>query len=566
MVDERDEDDKKEPKFDSAGEAISYISLEQACLLAIQHARDNTDFYGPRFADMALFWEVVSQEEGEDYYDINLSFRPAGRFTGEPGVEHFIIDKTGAIELRQIQDEPSELAERPKEGPPALLPAAAGLVLVATLVIGVSFAVRGFGGADGAEPAAPAIPPAAGPAPTAVPPATAGKVAPATGPATLPASTAVVQTPPSIATLQGRIAYAYYQGGDRNREIHVVNADGSNLSRLTFDSGEDARPSWSPDGSTIAFDSNRGGRGSRYEIFAMNADGSDPTNLTESVSQEAASDWCPQSGTILFFSNRDGNNEMYAMDVDGRNQTRLTSNSADDQAPDCSPDGSRIAFMTNRDSGNWEIYVMDAVDADGDGNGDNLRRLISSTAFDAYPEWSPDGSSLLFVSDRDGNSEIYVANSDGTDPVRLTSNAAVDSTPVWAPDGGQIAFLSDRDGTNHIYVMDARDADGDGNGDNVHRLTNNPGREEGPAWSFGAPAALNAPTSSTSEAGSNRGRPGPHRIWEQSPSRNAHGPIPTQGALTPCPVVESKMRGAAFKLTKGSFGPPATGGGAREGT
>ena len=79
------EEDKFE--FDAAGEVIGYISLEQARLLAIQHARDNTDFYGPRYANVALFWEVVSQEEGEDYYDIKLSYRPAGRFSGEPGVE-----------------------------------------------------------------------------------------------------------------------------------------------------------------------------------------------------------------------------------------------------------------------------------------------------------------------------------------------------------------------------------------------------------------------------------------------------------------------------------------------
>ena len=91
----------KEDKFDaftSEGESLGYISLEQARVLAMQHARDNRDFYGPAYSRTNLVWEVTSEEEGEDYYDIRLSFRPAGRFRGEPGVEQFIIGKTGNID------------------------------------------------------------------------------------------------------------------------------------------------------------------------------------------------------------------------------------------------------------------------------------------------------------------------------------------------------------------------------------------------------------------------------------------------------------------------------------
>ena len=98
---------------------MGYISLEQARVLAIRHARDNTDFYGPRYAGINLVWEVISEEDGEDYYDIRLSFRPAGRFRGEPGVEQFVIDKLGNIEYRQILDEPTglDLPELPTASP-----------------------------------------------------------------------------------------------------------------------------------------------------------------------------------------------------------------------------------------------------------------------------------------------------------------------------------------------------------------------------------------------------------------------------------------------------------------
>ena len=76
--------------------------MEQARVLAIQHARDNIGFYGPAYARVTLVWEAVSQEEGEDFYEIRLSFRPAGRFRGEPGVEQFIFDKMGELRVRQL--------------------------------------------------------------------------------------------------------------------------------------------------------------------------------------------------------------------------------------------------------------------------------------------------------------------------------------------------------------------------------------------------------------------------------------------------------------------------------
>ncbi|MCH8207010.1 MAG: carboxypeptidase regulatory-like domain-containing protein, partial [Chloroflexi bacterium] len=126
-----EDEGKKEEKFDfdSAGEVPGYISLEQARVLAIEHARDNTDFYGPRYRNRRLVWEVVSAEEGEDFYEVRLSYRPAGRFRGTPGVEQFTIDKTGGVRIRQILDEPV-----PK-GLPRWLLAVTGLAVVAAAVL-----------------------------------------------------------------------------------------------------------------------------------------------------------------------------------------------------------------------------------------------------------------------------------------------------------------------------------------------------------------------------------------------------------------------------------------------
>ena len=73
-----DEGKKEEPKveFDSAGEAIAYISLDQARVLALQHALGNRDFYGRRYARWDLVWAVTSAEETEDYHEVRLSYRP----------------------------------------------------------------------------------------------------------------------------------------------------------------------------------------------------------------------------------------------------------------------------------------------------------------------------------------------------------------------------------------------------------------------------------------------------------------------------------------------------------
>jgi len=129
---------------------------------------------------------------------------------------------------------------------------------------------------------------------------------------------------------------------------------------------------------------------------------------------------------------------------------------------------SRIAFVSDRD-GDFEIYRMNA-----DGSGQT--NLTNHSGQDYEPAWSPDRTKIAFVSSRDGNYEIYVMNADGTGQTRLTNNGVGDFDPAWSPDGVKIAWASDRDGNYEIYVMNA-----DGTGQT--RLTNNGAGETYPAWS-----------------------------------------------------------------------------------
>ena len=88
-------------------------------------------------------------------------------------------------------------------------------------------------------------------------------------------------------------------------------------------------------------------------------------------------------------------------------------------------------------------------------NGGYPHNLSNHAADDAFPSWSPDGQEITFVSNRDGNWEVYVMNADGTEQRRLTTSPAVDGHPVWSPEGEKIAFVSQRDGDVAIWIMDA---------------------------------------------------------------------------------------------------------------
>ena len=131
-------------------------------------------------------------------------------------------------------------------------------------------------------------------------------------------------------------------------------------------------------------------------------------------------DWSPDGSRIAFHSDRDDNDEIYVMDADGSNQINLTNSSSRDVGPVWSPDGSRIAF-TSFPPGTLDayIYVMDA-------DGSNQINLSGGQE----PAWSPDGSHIAF-SRHPG--DIYIMNADGSNVANLTDDAALDTAPTWSP-------------------------------------------------------------------------------------------------------------------------------------
>ena len=235
-------------------------------------------------------------------------------------------------------------------------------------------------------------------------------------------------------------------------EIFVMNTDGTELTRLTFNPAADTEPAWSPDGSMITFASNRD---DSLDIYVMDADGKNVERLIESTTITNAPTWSPAGSKIAFqflSSLQDLTWEIYVVGFDGSGLFRATSNESTDQEPTWSPDGAKIAFWSDRDGGRREIYVMSA-------DGTDQVRLTDNNQSEFAPAWSPDGSRIAFHSRRDGNWDIYVMGADGSNEIRLTSNTYSDRAAAWSPDGALITFESAREGHFEIYVMNADGSD-----------------------------------------------------------------------------------------------------------
>ena len=260
----------------------------------------------------------------------------------------------------------------------------------------------------------------------------------------------------------------------RNNEILVVSSAGGAPTRLTRHVASDSNPTWSADGTKIAFESNRRGNPRRYEdsdVYIMRADGSGIRQLTFSNAFDGDPAWS-WLNRIAFESERTGNSDVWAIDSTGADEKQLTKTTAFDGDPAWSPDGSQIVFTSERDGGDREIYVMNA-------DGTSQTRLTNTPGFDENPSWSPDGRHIAFDSMREGNLEIYVMNSDGTKQTRVTNHPALDALPAWSQDSKWIVFASDRVGKGQRRLFVARS-----NGSSVRMLSRG-ALDMSPDWARG---------------------------------------------------------------------------------
>jgi hypothetical protein len=288
------------------------------------------------------------------------------------------------------------------------------------------------------------------------------------------------------------ILYSSNAGG--SFDMWAMNADGSNkhnLSTVSHDPGSiytEYVGAWSPDGRKIAFASNKSGV---TAIWIMDSDGRNDFKLTSSNHQELDCSWSPDGKKIYFSRNTvyttDSGGcqpcwylEIYVYDLQAGTETRLTDNLNREMCPVVSPDGTRIAYIKGESPSDCcnvtDIWIMNA-----DGTGQML--LCGAPGlYDWGPVWGKTGTKIYF-SRHNGSSDydIWSINPDGTGLTRLTDNTVYDAVTAVSPDGSKILFKSNRNGQSDMWVMDT-------SGNVLGQLTNDGFEEYGGDWTaFGGP-------------------------------------------------------------------------------
>lgn len=246
----------------------------------------------------------------------------------------------------------------------------------------------------------------------------------------------------------GRIAFCSSRGSHPQLHIHVMNADGTGVTRLT-DGGAgrgDCFPTWSPDGRQVAFTSDRSGN---RDVWVVEADGSGLRQLTRTPHDEGLTlSWSPAGDSLVIESPRSGDPEVWIMPVGGGESRRVTERPGFDGSPVFTPDGRSIVFTSNRGMGP-QIWAMDR-------DGSNAHPITDMPGNQGTPSVSPDGQRVLFYSEvEDPQYEIYSIGLGGTDLRRLTRSYNWDLDAQTSPDGTRVAFHSSRNGRYGIVVMDA---------------------------------------------------------------------------------------------------------------
>ncbi len=178
-------------------------------------------------------------------------------------------------------------------------------------------------------------------------------------------------------------------------------------------------------------------------------------------------------GIVILALTEGDQTHLFAYQPQSMSLSRLTIGPWDDITPAISPDGQRLAFASNR-SGYWDLYLLDLPTG-------IVTRLTDSLEYDAAPSWSPDGLWVVHETYLDDNLELMIRPAAGDQPpTRLTEDPAADHSPAWAPGGRKIVFVSNRSGENDIWIADL-DQTPDKRFTNLSRTGN--AKEFHPAWS-----------------------------------------------------------------------------------
>ncbi len=211
----------------------------------------------------------------------------------------------------------------------------------------------------------------------------------------------------------------------------------------------DSEPDWSPDGSKIVFTSgrDRGDNSQNREIYLMNADGTNQRRLTFSPAEYLNQDpqFSPDGTKIVFTVYDNDDNEIKILNLADMSVMAVTDTDDFEYTPEWSPDGSRIIF-SDGDS----IYTIEP-------NGMNRTLLLNRLDPVNHPSYSPNGQKIVYSMQESGGENIYVADADGSNSLRVSTAALgnYSNEPAWSPDGTQIVFVGFRNNDHHIFTVNA---------------------------------------------------------------------------------------------------------------
>jgi TolB protein len=218
-----------------------------------------------------------------------------------------------------------------------------------------------------------------------------------------------------------------------NSDIYIMNADGSGLKRITREPTLDRMPSWSPDGTKIAFmkDERAIQEPETRDIYTIRVDGTDLRQLTDEGLDEYPA-WSTGGKTVAFSRLTEANGRIYSVNAQGGGLRKLTDPSQGfwDSEPSWSPDSTKIAFtrVPGKRPNRPDVFTMNS-------DGTNTRKLTAKTEGAYSPDYSPDGKRIVFVGWEGGN-KLAVMNTDGTNVRRLTPDSkgiVNESAPNWQP-------------------------------------------------------------------------------------------------------------------------------------
>lgn len=250
-----------------------------------------------------------------------------------------------------------------------------------------------------------------------------------------------------------------------NKEIYLVDFDGSGRVAVTKNGSININPGWSPRGNAVAFTSFLAGN---PDLYVADLAKGEIRRLSAREGMNTGPAWAPGGGLLALTLSPGGNPDIYTVDpASGKQVGRLTNEPGIEVSPTWSPDGRQIAFVSDR-SGGAQIYVMPA-------SGGTPKRVTFQGSQNTDPAWSPDGEAIAFVS-RDGNFDVFTVRPDGTGLTRITQGMGDNEDPSWSPDGDYLAFSSTRAGGSHIWMATR---------DGVHQvqLTQGGGGYTNPSWS-----------------------------------------------------------------------------------